>query len=80
MLDLAFDFGADGLWLKYADTGWQKLDSANPEEMASGDVDGNGQSDLIVDFPGQGVWIWLNDSAWIQLHPGNCWGCGYRRS
>ena len=71
MLDMAFDFGSDGVWLKYADTGWRKLDSKDPEEMASGDVDGNGQSDLIVDFPGQGLWIWLNDSAWIQLYPGN---------
>ena len=71
MLDMAFDFGADGLWLKYADTGWRKLHPTNPEEMASGDVDGNGQSDLIVDFPGQGVWVWLNDSVWFQLDSWN---------
>jgi len=66
-LDMAFDFGSNGLWLKYADTGWQQLHSMNPEEMASGDVDGNGQSDLIVDFPGQGLWVWLNDSVWVQV-------------
>ena len=71
MLDMAFDFGADGLWLKYADTGWRKLHPTNPEEMASGDVDGNGQSDLIVDFPGQGLWVWLNDSVWFQLDSWN---------
>jgi hypothetical protein len=69
--DMAFDFGADGLWMNYVDSGWKKLHSMNPEEMTSGDVDGNGQSDLIVDFPGQGLWIWLNDSAWVQLDTWN---------
>ena len=69
--DMAFDFGADGLWMNYAGTGWKKLHSMNPEEMTSGDVDGNGQSDLIVDFPGQGLWIWLNDSAWVLLDTWN---------
>ena len=69
--DMAFDFGANGLWMNYADTGWKQLHAMNPEEMASGDVDGNGQSDLIVDFPGQGIWIWLNDSAWVQLDSWN---------
>jgi hypothetical protein len=69
--DMAFDLGANGVWLRYADAGWRKLHSMNPEEMASGDVDGNGQADLIVDFPGQGLWIWLNDSAWVQLDTWN---------
>ena len=66
-VDLAIDFGANGLWMNYADTGWKKLHSMNAEQMISGDVDGNGQSDLIVDFANQGLWIWLNDSAWVQL-------------
>jgi hypothetical protein len=70
-VDLAFDFGPNGVWLKYADAGWRQLHPMNPEEMASGDVDGNGQSDLIVDFPGRGLWIWLNDSAWVQLDTWN---------
>jgi len=66
-LDIAFDLGPNGLWMNYAATGWKKLHATNPEEMASGDVDGNGQSDLIVDLPGLGVSVWLNDSTWIPL-------------
>jgi beta-lactamase superfamily II metal-dependent hydrolase len=66
--DVAFDYGAAGLWLHSADTGWRQLNASNPDVMASGDVDGNGQSDLILDFPGQGVWIWLNDAEWLQLN------------
>jgi hypothetical protein len=66
--DIAFDYGAAGVWVRYADVGFRQLNPLNPDEMASGDVDGNGQSDLILDFPGQGVWIWLNDSQWLPLH------------
>src|SRR5262245_58461152 len=66
--DIALDFGASGLWLRYADGRFRQLHSSSPKEMASGDVDGNGQSDLILDFPGHGVWIWLNDSQWLPVH------------
>jgi hypothetical protein len=69
--DLVVDFGSSGLWLRYNSFLWRQLHAANPEETASGDVDGNGQADLIVDFPGSGVWVWLNNSSWFPLHPSN---------
>lgn len=69
-MDMAFDFGVYGVWLNY-ETGWESVNTGNPSVMASGDVDGNGQSDLILDFPGQGVWIWLNNSRWFQLDARN---------
>ena len=48
---------------------YAQIHPASPEAMATGDVDGSGQDDMILDFPGAGVWIWLNNSAWVQLHP-----------
>ena len=37
-------------------------------QLAAGDVDGNGQSDLIVDFGGPyGIWMLANSSTWSQL-------------
>jgi len=36
--------------------------------MAVGDVDGNGQKDVVLDFPGAGIWMWRNNVTWSQLH------------
>jgi subtilisin family serine protease len=66
--DLAVDFGSAGLWLRFNNVSWTQLHVLSPEEVASGDVDGNGQADVIIDFPGSGVWVWLNNSGWFQLH------------
>jgi hypothetical protein len=36
-----------------------------------GDLDGNGQDDLIVDFgpgPGLGLYIYFNSTSWVRLH------------
>jgi hypothetical protein len=72
--DVAVDFGsANGLWLSENTSGpapiWSQLNVRSPSHLAAGDIDGNGQSDLIVDFPGFGVWIWSNNAAWISLNP-----------
>ena len=48
-----------------------QIHALSPEEMATGDVDGSGQADLILDFPGAGVWILLDNTSWIQLHTAN---------
>ena len=50
---------------------YAQIHAASPEAMATGDVDGSGQDDLLLDFPGAGVWIWLNSTSWVQLHPAN---------
>jgi len=70
--DVAIDFGAAGLWSWQNDTTWQRIHAYNPATVVTGDLDGNGVSDLIVDFgagPGLGVWIYYNNSTWQSLHP-----------
>ena len=37
--------------------------------MATGDIDGNGQDDVVVDFGATyGLWIWSDATTWKQLH------------
>jgi hypothetical protein len=36
--------------------------------MVTGDLDGNGQDEVIIDFgPPHGIWAWKNNAAWTQL-------------
>jgi hypothetical protein len=38
--------------------------------MTTGDMDGNGKSDLIVDFGRNlGIWALMNGASWSNLHP-----------
>ncbi len=71
--DLAIDFGpATGLWLAANQTAasaqWRLLHGLSPTALTSGDLDGNGRSDVILTFPGLGVWVYFNDSSWSQIH------------
>ena len=50
---------------------YAQLHASNPEEIATGDIDGNGRKDAILDFPGFGVWAWMNDTNYVQLHTMN---------
>ena len=37
--------------------------------MTCGDIDGNGQDDVIIDFgPGAGIWVRMNNNTWVKLH------------
>ncbi|MCP4261686.1 MAG: hypothetical protein GY774_29915, partial [Planctomycetes bacterium] len=37
--------------------------------ITAGDIDGNGQEDIIIDYgTGSGIWTLMNDSTWMQLH------------
>ncbi len=67
---MIIDFGPGiGLWVRRNDSSWAKLDSLSPEAMATGDMDGNGQDEVITDFgPGIGLWVRRNDSSWAKLH------------
>ncbi len=40
----------------------------NPEVMTKGDMDGNGQDEVIIDFGKAGIWIRMNNSTWVKLH------------
>jgi hypothetical protein len=51
------------------------LTTDQPEDMVIGDLDSNGEDDLIVDFGNnsvnnlKGLWVYLNDDNWdLQLH------------
>jgi hypothetical protein len=66
--DLIVDFGAPGVWVWANNATWLRLHAVSPEEMATGDLDGNGKADLILDLPSYGIWVWKNNAAWSQLH------------
>ena len=74
LADIVVDFGPSfGVWLRTNQNGstpqWTQLHGLSPTALASGDIDGNGQSDVIMTFPGYGVWIWFNNATWRPLHP-----------
>ena len=64
------DFGdAHGLWILNYGVSWTQVNSLSPEEVVTGDLDGNGIDDIIVDFgPLYGVWISMNNVHTFQLH------------
>ena len=67
--DLVIGFPTLGTWKWMNDSQWVKLHSSLPELMVTGDLDGNGQDDVVIDFgPTIGLWRWMNDSQWVKLH------------
>ncbi len=38
----------------------------NSEVMTKGDMDGNGQDEVIIDFGKAGIWIRMNNSTWVK--------------
>ena len=72
--DVVIDFGpVHGLWLSKNPRGatpdWSQLNVQSPTLMATADLDGNDQADLIANFQGYGVWVWSNNTSWSRLHP-----------
>ena len=44
---------------------WTQLHSVSPEEVVTGDLDGNGVDEIIIDFgPSYGVWVRMNNTSW----------------
>ena len=41
----------------------------SPEIITTGDMDGNGQDEVIIDFGSDpyGIWIFMNNSTWVNL-------------
>ena len=54
--------------MRLNNSSWFQLHVLSPTIMATGDLDGNGQDEVILDFPGLGVWVRYNNAAWVQLH------------
>jgi len=55
------------VWLNHAL--WVPLHEVSPKSMVTGDIDGNGQVDVIIDFGVlYGIWVWMNNNYWVQLH------------
>jgi hypothetical protein len=62
-------FYLDDIYLEDTDD----VNLSNPlgatKTLSSGDLDGNGQDDVVVDFgAAKGLWAWMNDAAWLVLH------------
>jgi len=68
--DLVIDFGAIGLWARMNDATWQKLNNSSPDQVVTGDIDGNGTDDIIADFSSTfgGIFVKRNQGGWSQLH------------
>ena len=65
----SFVWGENG-WSWLNAIGWFQLHPFSPQSLATGDLDGNGQDELIVDFgPQFGLWVRQNNLAWVFLHP-----------
>ena len=48
---------------------WVLLHTVSAELVASGDIGGGGEDDVIIYFGSQfGIWIRMNNSTWQQLH------------
>jgi hypothetical protein len=55
--DVVIDFGPDeGLQNWMNNGGWAKLHDLSPEFLATGDLDGNGQDDVVIDFGPPAEW------------------------
>jgi len=64
---LFLDFGADGLGSYRNDTRVTIVTPLSSSAMASGDVDSNGQSDLIVSIGGFGTIAFKNFSLPVEV-------------
>jgi PKD domain-containing protein len=68
--EIVVDFGTLGLWTLFdGNTAtWSRLHPLTARNIVTGDLDGNGISEVIIDFGATGVWVWANNSGWFQLH------------
>ncbi len=70
--DVIIDFGPGfGIWIWMNNTSWIQLHPISPEHIITGDLDNNGQDDIIIDFGSNvipSLWIWMNNSFWDQLY------------
>jgi subtilisin-like proprotein convertase family protein len=72
--DVAIDFGSQGLWTLYnlfASGGgaWVQRHNLSPTVLTTGDLDGNGMTDLVANFQGFGLFAFMNNVVWVHVHP-----------
>ncbi len=68
--ELLIDAGSQGLFRVMDGLPPALLHPMNPKHVATGDLDGSRQDELIVDFGSvYGVWVLWNNQRWAQLHP-----------
>ena len=68
--DIVIDFSDIALWAWMNDAGWLKLNNSSPDRITTGDMDGNGQDDVVADFASTvgGIFVKYNLGGWTQLH------------
>lgn len=67
--DVVASFDIFGLFSRMNDAAWLHIGNTNPDQVAVGDIDANGQHDVIGVFP-SGIFIKRNLRGWEQLHGG----------
>jgi len=67
--ELACDFGtAYGLYYYDQTGGWTQLNTADPGEMVSVDIDEDGQDELAVSFEDYGLYTYDETNGWTQIN------------
>ncbi len=68
--DIAVDFGtAEGLWVRYDDGAFSRINSQSPGVMAAGDLDENGLDEVIASFEAvPGLWAFRNNGLWTNVN------------
>lgn len=66
--DLVIDFGAFGLWARYNNGTWKKVDTRSPTSLAITDLGNNGLEEIVASF-GNGIFYYPNGGPWALLHP-----------
>lgn len=58
-----------GIWIYYDWERWERIHDKVPESTVVGDIDGDGEAELIMDFGKDiGLWIYHHGGTWVQLH------------
>jgi hypothetical protein len=65
--DLILDFGARGLEVRYNNVNWQRLHSASPEAVTTGDFEGVLRERIVAAFKGRGILARYRDSPTWQV-------------
>jgi len=71
--DIVVEFeGTDDLEIFYDNsTVSSTISGVSMPEIATGDLDGDGQQDLVVGFDNGQIWAFFNNTEWQVLHAGN---------